>query len=105
MRAECDELGEVNVTVVAGVVAVVVSSLFAARGNPWSELLVVVVGVGLLAGVMLLKGYDRRKTLQEMPLNTVFVETDWRGRQTLIVRGPARPVHLLLDDEREALDT
>lgn len=94
-------------SVVVGIVAVLLSSTSAAATGrasliSWGDLLTVVVGVGLVAGVMLLKGYDRRKTIQAMPLNAVLLETDRRGRQILIVRGHVTPVRLVRDD-REVL--
>lgn len=99
---------EVSVSVVVDIVAVLLSSTSAAVTGKaplisWGALPSVVVGVGLVAGVMLLKGYDRRKTIQAMPLNAVLLETDRRGRQLLIARGHVTPVHLVRDD-REVLD-
>jgi hypothetical protein len=76
----------------------------------WEGILTIVIA-SVVAGVMLLKGYDRRKTLraiQAMPISALFVETNRLGQTTLIARGYVphqfhdHPVHLVPAD-REAL--
>jgi hypothetical protein len=68
----------------------------------WRLLLVAAVVACLVGAGMLLRGFDRRKTLRAMPVDTVLVEIDRRGRRVLIARGQVRPEHIVWTD-REVL--